>query len=55
MEKSLSNGGGPNSGWNEISDDLRNSNSYNIFKSHYKAYLIENDPTEEDDFLNTIF
>ena len=39
--------------WNVIPEEIRTSDSANIFKKHYKAYLIEYNPLESDsiDFL----
>ena len=37
--------------WNGVVEEIRNSASFNIFKKHYKAHLIENDPNDDGDFL----
>ena len=42
--------------WNEITDEIRNSTSLNIFKSRYKSFLMEEDPIEDNDYsLNSFF
>ena len=41
--------------WNELSAEIRNSESLNIFKSRFKAHLIEQDQNDEDDFFDILF
>ena len=38
--------------WNGIPEEIRNSASLNIFKKHYKKYLIERDLDDSEDFLS---
>ena len=34
--------------WNDLSEELRNSNSLNIFKRRYKKFLLEDKPQDDD-------
>ena len=34
--------------WNELSDEVRNSDSLQIFKKHYKEFLIEDNHQDDD-------
>ena len=35
--------------WNDLSEELRNSNSLNIFKKRYKKFLLEDKPQDDDE------
>ena len=37
--------------WNEMPEEIRDSASLNIFKKHYKAFLMEYDHDDGSDFL----